>query len=202
MLPEIVQQYPEIQVAAGQAVLTQGQHCENCFVITRGCVRVSGRSGEGRELVLYRINSGEICVLTTACLLSNDSFPAEAVSETAVTARVIPLQDFRRLLGESESFREFVFDGFSLRLANLMQQLESITLASVDQRLLQYLLNNADYKHQLHATHQYIAIEIGSAREVVSRHLKSLEKQGLIRLQRGCIEVLNHAELKALLPNG
>ncbi|WP_271271151.1 Crp/Fnr family transcriptional regulator [Aliamphritea hakodatensis] len=200
MLPEILQRYPEMQVPADQTVLSQGQHCENCFVITQGCVKVFGRSAEGRELVLYRINSGEICVLTTACLLSNDSFPAEAISETAVTARVIPLQDFRRLLGESEGFREFVFDGFSQRLANLMQQLESITLASVDQRLLRYLLSNADHKQQLHATHQYIAIEIGSAREVVSRHLKSLEKQGLIRLQRGCIEVLRQAELSAMLP--
>ncbi|WP_315980545.1 cyclic nucleotide-binding domain-containing protein [Aliamphritea spongicola] len=94
MLPEILQQYPEIQVPADQTVLSQGQHCENCFVITQGCVKVFGRSAEGRELVLYRINSGEICVLTTACLLSNDSFPAEAISETAVTARVIPCRIF------------------------------------------------------------------------------------------------------------
>ncbi|WP_315980546.1 helix-turn-helix domain-containing protein [Aliamphritea spongicola] len=80
-----------------------------------------------------------------------------------------------------------------------MQQLESITLASVDQRLLRYLLSNTNHKQQLHATHQYIAIEIGSAREVVSRHLKSLEKQGLIRLQRGCIELVSRAELQAML---
>ncbi|WP_261841817.1 Crp/Fnr family transcriptional regulator [Aliamphritea ceti] len=199
MLPEVIQQYPEIQAPANQALLTQGQHCENCFVITQGCVKVFGRSSEGRELVLYRINSGEICVLTTACLLSNDSFPAEAVSESPVTARVIPLQDFRRLLGESESFREFVFDGFSQRLANLMQQLESITLASVDKRLLSYLLNNADYKNQLSATHQFIAIEIGSAREVVSRHLKSLEKQGLLKLQRGSVLLLDRDGLQALI---
>lgn len=199
MLNDLLEQYPEINVPAGQTVLTQGQHCDTCFVIIEGCVKVFGRSGEGRELVLYRINAGEICVLTTACLLSNDSFPAEAFSETPVLARAIPLTDFKRLLAESEAFREFVFNGFSQRLAVLMQQLESITLASIDQRLLRYLLNNCDHKHQLQTTHQYIAIEIGSAREVVSRHLKSLEKQGLVELQRGSIQLLNRAALEAML---
>lgn len=195
-IPTVVNSFSSITLAANQQVFGQGQSCDNYIVVTSGSVKVFARSADGRELVLYRILPGEICVLTTACLLGASHYPAEAITEVEVSARLIPHQDFDRLLADSAEFRRFVFDSFSHRLADLMRQLEQIALESIDERLSNYLLKHANAEHCIVATHQDIATEIGSAREVVSRHLKALEKKQLIKLQRGLIEVLDFDALQ------
>lgn len=172
-------------------MFTQGQSCENYIVVTSGIVKVFTRSVEGKELVLYRIKPDEVCVLTTSCLMGRNCYPAEAVTETAVTARVIPFHDFNQQLEQSSEFRQFVLGNFSLRLVELMTKLESIALESVTYRLSDYLFNHAvQVDHRITITHQEIANEIGTAREVVSRHLKSLEQQGVIALHRGQVELI------------
>ncbi|WDE00997.1 Crp/Fnr family transcriptional regulator [Thalassomonas actiniarum] len=190
-IPCVVDEYDTIHLNARHKVFDQGQICNNYIVVTSGMVKVYTRSNEGKELVLYRIQPGEICVLTTSCLMGYSHYPAEAVTETEVSARVIPRRDFELLIGESPAFREFVFQNFSLRLVDLMSQLEFIALESVGYRLNKYLYKNANRDNRIIATHQEISTEIGSAREVVSRHLKALEKQQAIVLHRGSIELIN-----------
>ena len=190
-IPCVVNEYDSIQLSARHKVFDQGQICSNYIVVTSGTVKVYTRSNEGKELVLYRIQPGEICVLTTSCLMGYSHYPAEAVTETEVTARVIPRGEFEQLIGQSSEFREFVFQNFSQRLVDLMSQLEFIALESVGYRLNKYLYNNANSDNRIIATHQEISTEIGSAREVVSRHLKALEKQQAIVLHRGSIELIN-----------
>lgn len=172
-------------------MFTQGQSCENYIVVTSGQVKVFTRSVEGKELVLYRINPDEVCVLTTSCIMGGNHYPAEAVTETEVIARVIPVNEFNQLLDKSSEFRQFVLGNFSARLVELMTKLESIALESVTYRLNDYLFNYAvTNNHRITITHQEIANEIGTAREVVSRHLKLLEQQGVIALHRGQIELI------------
>ena len=187
----LIHGFAQIELPADQQVFSQGQACENYVVVTSGSVKVFARSSEGKEVVLYRIKAGEVCVLTTSCLLGNSRYPAEAITETPVSARIIPHKAFDALLAESQPMREFVFNSFGQRLNDLMVQIEQIALESVDQRLNRFLVKHADAQRMVTATHQEIAIEIGSAREVVSRNLKALEKQQAIKLHRGKLELIN-----------
>lgn len=196
-LPQSIRDLPVLELPEKQVVFSQGQSCDNYIVLARGQVKVFTRSADGRELVLYRINAGEMCVLTTSCLLGGNHYPAEAITETSVKAHLLPRQGFNRLLDSDSQFRHFVFDSFSQRLTALMTQMEQVTLDSVDQRLARFLLQQSQ-GNQLQVTHQDIAVNIGSAREVVSRHLKELENQGVVALSRGKIELLNPTILHSL----
>jgi CRP/FNR family transcriptional regulator len=139
-----------------------------------------------------------MCLLTTACLLGHTRYPAEAITELETTARVIPAKDFDRLLNDSYPFRQFVFEGLSQRLAQVTQRFEHIVLESVHHRLADFLLAQADKNGMLKTTHEALALEIGTAREVVSRHLKAMEQKGLIRTERGLVVILQPDALAKL----
>lgn len=198
-LPDLVTQAREIELNKGLCVFSQGQRAKNFLVVTQGCVTVFARSEEGREVVLYRVQPGELCVLTTACLIGNTRYPAEAVTDTDTRAHVIPYEEFERHLGDSESFRRFVFAGMGSRLAQVTRRFEQMVLSSVQHRLVAYILNRAESDPVISITHEQLATEIASAREVVSRKLKALEVAGLISLGRGRITVIDIVGLEALL---
>ena len=189
-LPAVLASVRQLTLPAGQTIFSLGQPCNSYVVLMSGSVRVFTSSENGKELVLYRIRPGEICVLTTSCLPGNKHYPAEAITESEIRICMLSKAEFNQLIATDSEFRDFVFQSFSQRLADLITQLEQIALESVPWRLQQYLLKHADNNNRVHATHQTIAAEIGTAREVVSRHLKTLEKQQKIRLGRGSIEVL------------
>ena len=193
-LPKSIRGLPIQELTDKQLVFTQGQPCENYIVLAEGQLKVFTRSVEGRELVLYRIKAGEMCVLTTSCLLGGNNYPAEAITESSVKAHLLPRSQFNELLDSDSEFRHFVFDSFSQRLTTLMTQMEQVTLDSVDQRLARFLLQQAQ-NNRLQITHQDIATNIGSAREVVSRRLKELEKRGVVDLHRGQIVLLQPESL-------
>ncbi|EGG98271.1 transcriptional regulator2C Crp/Fnr family [gamma proteobacterium IMCC2047] len=146
---------------------------------------------------MYRVTPGDMCVLTTSCLFSREPFPAEAVAETDLTVRMMPKSQFDRLVNESAEFRELVFKSFGRRLANLIGTVEKLALESIEQRLAKYLLLQP--VNPLAITHQDLALEIGTAREVVSRHLKRFEAEGWIQLGRGYIELLDRQALHYLI---
>ncbi len=188
---------PEASVPRGQTVFGQGDKAENYLLVMSGCVKVFARTDEGREVLLYRVKPGEMCTLTTACLLGRTPYPAEAVAEEDTRAKAIPSNEFDRLVSESEAFRRFVFSSFSSRLNEIMQRFEELVLASVDKRLVRALLLRADENGVIKGTHEDLALDVGTAREVISRHLKLLENRGAIRLGRGRIDILNPRLLDA-----
>lgn len=192
--PDEILQAAEVRLGAGQGVFSQGQQPQNYLIVTEGCVKVFARSDEGREVVLYRVRAGEMCLLTTACLIGHTRYSAEAVTEQPTVAKAVPAAAFERALDASESFRRFVFEGLSLRLASVTERFEHLVLDSVERRILRYLAKQGA-AGAIEATHEQLALEIGSAREVVSRHLKALESEGLLRTGRGRIEVLRPDEL-------
>lgn len=145
---------------------------------------------EGREVVLYRVRPGESCVLTTAGLLGEQAYAVEGRTETAVTAMVIPRPVFDQALDQSAAFRRFVFRDMGRRLAAVMAQLEAIACQSLSHRLVSWLLDHCDPQGVVSATHEQVAREIGSVREVVSRELKRLERQGFLQRRRGSIRIL------------
>ena len=189
-LPRVLQDADEALLTAGQCVFSQGQRARSYAVVTDGCIKVFARSLGGREMVLYRVTPGELCTLTTTCLLGDSAYPAEAVAETDTMVRFIDAASFRRLIDESPEFRHFVFSGMSSRLADLMQRMEQQILESVHKRLAHCLHSRADADGIVAATHEQLAAEIGTAREVISRHLKQMALDGVIELQRGRIALI------------
>ena len=174
-----------------------GDLCEAFLILLDGRVRVQLTSAGGRQVTLYRIGPGGSCLLTTSCLLSEEHYPAEAVAEADIEALAIPTSVFQASLENSGWFRKFVFDGFSSRLTNVVQRIEEITFTSIDARLAAALLQ-LDDKGETEVTHQQLALELGTAREVVSRHLKRFEAEGWVRLGRGRITVLDSSRIEAL----
>lgn len=187
-----------VSLPAGKKVFRGGDECRNYLLVLEGSVRVQMTAESGREIVLYRVDPGETCVLTTACLLAHEAYSAEGVTETAVRAVTIPAATFHELLGRSSVLREFVFTTYGARIADLMLLVEEVAFKRIDLRLARFLNDHADTGGNLDATHHALAVELGTAREVVSRQLKEFERNGLVALSRGRIAVRDREALKAL----
>jgi CRP/FNR family transcriptional regulator len=194
-LPEPVTQATEVELDAGMRVFSQGQPAENFVVVTEGCITVFARSDDGKEVVLYRVRPGELCILTTACVIGHTPYPAEAITDTQTKARVIPITEFERYLDQSDEFRQFVFAGMGQRLAQVTKRFEHMVLDSIDRRLATFLLSRSATRPVIAVTHEKLASEIGTAREVISRHLKSMENDKLVKLSRGEIEIIDREAL-------
>ncbi len=177
-----------LSLPAGVTVFHEGDVCQNYLLVLTGSVRVQKLSESGKEIVLYRVEAGQSCVLTTACLLSSEFYHAEAITETAVEAVSIPLSAFQQALAVP-AFREFVFATYGERVTSLVMLIDAIAFGRMDARLARLLLTMTDADDVVHATHQVLARELGTAREVVSRLLKEFERHGWLVLQRGCIHL-------------
>ena len=153
----------------------------------------------GHQIVLYRVEPGQSCVLTTSCLMAHESYAAEGVAETAVSGLGLAPASFERLLTDSAEFRRIVFTDFGQRLADLMGLLNEVAFRRIDARLAVWLLQASEREGMtIHHTHQEAAVELGTAREVVSRQLKEFERQGLLSLARGRIELRDPATLRRI----
>ncbi|HYA37630.1 MAG TPA: Crp/Fnr family transcriptional regulator [Candidatus Methylomirabilis sp.] len=188
----------EVSIPPGTSVFHAGDACRNFLFVLDGSVRVEKIGENGREIVLYRVGSGETCLLTTSCLIAKERYPAEGVTETAVRAVALPDELFNEALALSSEFRGFVFTSFGARLTELMALVEAITFGRGDARLARRLLESDATSGEVVATHQQLAAELGTAREVVSRFLKEFERRGLVRLARGHIVIADRAALQAL----
>ena len=188
-----------LRAPAGSWIFRDGLACEAYPIVVSGRIRVQKTGANGREIALYRVGPGETCVITTACLMRDAVYDAEAVAETDVTAKVLPKAVFRELLATSESFRDFVFRSFSARLAHLLARIEEVAFERIDRRLAQRLLDAAGEDGALAATHRELALELGTAREVVSRKLKDFERNGWIELYRGGLRLVHPEALRRIV---
>ena len=187
-----------VEIKQGSLIFGPGNPAENLLLWVSGTVRVQQLSEAGREIVLYRVHAGESCVLTTACLLAFEDYSAEGIAETDVEAILIPRKTFDELMAASKEFRAFVFEAYSKRITDLFLVIEEIAFKRMDIRVAQKLLELKDAKSVLHLTHQQLAIELGTAREVISRQLKEFERRGWLRLSRGEIELRDAAAIARL----
>lgn len=194
----ILQNARRVTFPPGTILFRQGDTCGNYVLVQSGLIKVFTRAENGREIVLYRVGEGESCTLTTTCLFTNNKYPAEGVTETEVQALVISKQDFDHGLASSADFRRMVFDGYSQRLTDIITLVEQVSFGRIDVRLAKLLLQHAVGEMTVHATHQDLAAELGSAREVISRQLKEFERRGWVKLQRGSIELIHTREIEQL----
>lgn len=198
-LRKILAAAKEINLPAGTIVFRNSQKCSSYFLLVEGSIRVYTISIHGREIVLYRIAPGQACVLTTTCLLAKQAYPAEGIAERDSRGLTIPMYSFQQALDQSMEFRRFVFASYGQRLSELIALVGEVAFRRIELRVAEFLLKQADTEGSLAITHQALATELGSAREVVSRQLKEFERNGWVKLHRGKIKLLDAASLQAMV---
>ncbi len=184
----------QMRVPAGTVLFDERQPCQGFPFVLSGGIRVVKLAANGRELPLYKVMPGESCIITSSCLLGRQDYNARGVAALETTLALLPRQLFEEMLGEPD-FRGFVFQLFAERIAELMQLVEEVAFRKLDQRLANLLLGKG---RQLQVTHQQLADELGSVREMVSRLLKGFAEQGLVRLGREQVEILDPAGLRKI----
>jgi len=188
-----------MQVKKGSVLFRDGDACNGYVLVIHGSVRVQKIDPQGHEIVLYRVEEGQSCMLTTTCLLAKQNYPAEGIAETDVDLVLLPLDAFDSALAESPSFRRFVMANIGNRISDLMLLLEDVAFGRKDVRLAAFLLKHVSADGDvLECTHRQMAVELGTAREVVSRLIKDFERKGLVSLGRNRITVLRHDLIAAI----
>jgi CRP/FNR family transcriptional regulator len=186
------------RIPAGRDVFVEGDQAEAIALLLSGVVRVYKIGESGREITLYRFGNGESCILTANVILSRQTFPAIATVEQDAEAVMVPAGAFRQWIGRYDLWRDFIFGLLSQRLASVIATVDEVAFRRMDVRIAAFLLERSQGWGQVHITHQQIAAELGSSREVISRLLETLEDGGLIRRSRGVIEVLDAQGLATL----
>ncbi|BBE51696.1 CRP-like cAMP-activated global transcriptional regulator [Ferriphaselus amnicola] len=182
-----------LRLPAGTVVFDEDQPCQGFPLLLAGNVRVIKASPNGRELQLYRVDPGESCILTSSCLMGHTRYQARGEVEKDVEMVVLSAPVFRQLISAFEPFRDYIFGLFSDRLTDMMQLVSAVAFQKLDQRLAALLLTKTS---PLRATHQQLADELGSVREMVSRLLKQFADQGWVKLGREQIEITDAPGLK------
>lgn len=187
-----------LKVPKGTVLFRPGQDCTGFVVVHAGTVRVSLTAENGREITLYRVRPGEVCLQTFGCLIKHQPYAAEGRAETDVELEVVPAGEFERRIGADAHFRAQLFEAVAARFADMEQLIEDVALTGLVARLARSLLRLRDPAGEISATHDALAVEIGSGRAVVSRALAGFARSGLVEVTRGRIRVLDPARLEAL----
>ena len=181
-----------VALKAPKFINLEGDTCNYFHMVEQGTVRVYICNALGKEITLYKLAEGQSCLLTAFSILSQTPFPAYSRLEEGGRLISVPAPIFRDWINRYEEWRYFLFGLLSGRVQEILDKLESLAFLRVDERVAEYLLRCAQQnKRQVHITHSQLAQELGTAREVVSRILKSFERSRLIALSRGHITILN-----------
>lgn len=194
----ILAQLNTVEVPPGTVLFDDHQPCQGFPFVISGSVRVVKAGANGRELPLYRVLPGETCVISSSCLLGRIDYNARGIADGPTTLALLPRPLFDELV-VAPPFRDYVFRLLAERIADLMQLIEEVAFRKLDQRLAALLLGKG---RVLHTTHQQLADELGSVREIVSRLLKGFAEHGLVALGREQIEILDPAGLRQMAQDG
>ncbi|NBG87811.1 Crp/Fnr family transcriptional regulator [Isachenkonia alkalipeptolytica] len=186
----------------GKVIVEAGVVCQKVYFVLEGSLRVFQLSEEGREMTLYRARKGEACLFSLTCIMKEEALNTITVVEKKAKLVGIPVDYFEKLMSENIEFQRYFLRRLLRKISSLMSRTEAVTFLSIEQRLAKYLqdhfLNNSSTT--LATTHEKIAAEIGTAREVISRMLKTFQEEEVITLSRGKITLLSRKKLKNKLP--
>lgn len=194
-LTRIIEHGVHRRVSAGTVLFDAHAPCRGFPLVLSGIVKVLQRYPNGRELPLYRVKPGESCLLSGSCLLGHSNYTASGIAETAAEILIVPTRDFQALIASDAVFRNHVLALFGERLAALLSLVEAIAYQKLDQRLAALLVARGG---PLRTTHQALADELGSVREIVTRLLRAFEDKGWVHLGRSSIRVTDHEALAEL----
>ena len=185
-----------VEAPVGTIGYREGGACGAYVMRLAGQSRVYKMSSSGREILLYRVAAGETCVITTTCLLGNSNYPASTIVEMPIRDVIIPSSAFNQLMVDSKVFRSFVMTNYGALITDLIVLLDEVAFHSLDARLAKLLLDVG--ANTINRTHQLMADELGTAREVVSRQLKRFEQKGWVALGRGHVEISDRSKLEKM----
>lgn len=187
----------QLNIPAGTTIFGPGEACAGLPLIIKGAIRLQMSGVSGNEIVLYRLKGGDICPLSLACLFGSGRYDSEAIAEEDSHVLLLTASTAERLIDEDPIFRRYVLESYGDRIQTLMGVIEEVAFGRLSQRLAERLLN-IQRDDVVHATHQTLAAELGTAREVISRLLKDFERKGLVKLERGKVELTDIAQLEQL----
>lgn len=176
-----------VQFKKDTALFHEGDQCPGMLLLTAGTIKVIKYSDEGKEALLYRVAPDNLCILSVSCLIGNNLYNAEGIAENNIEGIYITHPKFMELLNSDSVFREYIFLNFATRITDLIQKLDDIIFKSLKDRLIDFIKLE---KSEINMTHQEIAVELGTSREVISRLLKVLEKEGMIDLSRNKVTIV------------
>lgn len=188
LVEDILSSSRQTTLQANMLVQLEADRCHDFIFMLSGETRIFKIGGSGREITLYEIEPGEICVLNASCILANARLPANAATVCETEVLLLPARHFLDMMARHAEMRTFVHSRISTSLASVMALLSEIAFGRMDERLKAYLIEKSE-NGTVRRTHQQIANDLGTAREVVSRLLKSFERKGLAFLSRNCIEL-------------
>ncbi|MBH5319822.1 Crp/Fnr family transcriptional regulator [Paenibacillus sp. GSMTC-2017] len=181
-------------------VIYEGEFLEHAALILDGTVRMYKLSDSGREVTLYRISSGECCPMMASSILGESVYEASACIEKPTTVLFIPVRIFQKWMNNYLGFRQYIFKTFARRLIVMSNLIDSVVFKTIRSRISEYLLlMTSSDNNSLSITHDVLSIELGTAREVISRTLKSMENDGLLRASRGQITHIQRERLQELI---
>lgn len=188
--------------SASRLDFSSKKRVEHAVFVLNGDVRIYQISDTGREVTLYRLSRGECCVLMMASILGETEYGASASIESSSEFFIVDAQKFKEWATRYEAISKYVFRLFMERMRRVTNLLEDITFKPIEFRLAKFLLDHSEdvYKEErtIKVTHEQIAVEIGTSREVVSRVLKAFEKDGFVRLGRGVLTIMNRHSLEEI----
>ena len=201
--PQLIRDFKDnayfAKIPSGRDIFVEGDQVDGIALMMSGVVRVYKLGETGREITLYRFGEGESCVITANAILNQQDFPAIAQVEQDAEAVMIPAEVFSNWVKQYDPWRDFVFSLVSDRLASVMEIVDEVAFQRMDRRVASFLLNRSELQNPILITHQEIANEIGSSREVISRLLQDFSNRELVRLSRGEIQILDFEGLNTYL---
>ncbi|MCE2707659.1 MAG: Crp/Fnr family transcriptional regulator [Bacteroidota bacterium] len=182
--------------SAGKIIMEPGQFIKSVPLILEGTIKILRTDAEGNELFLYYLEEGETCALSLTCCTASKPSEIRAIAENEVTLLFIPIQIHEQLMDEFKRWKEFVSSTYQHRFQDLLTALDAVAFKRMDERLMRYLVTKMKQlkSNELHTTHQEVAKELGTSREVVSRLLKQVEKKKWIELGRNVIYIRDDFE--------
>lgn len=181
----------------GELIPKKSESCFGIILVKKGSLRVHIISEDGREVTLYRIKEGEMCTLSSSCVLDAITFEVHIEAEENTEIINVPSNIFKRIIEENIYVKAFMYEGIAARFSDVMWIMQQILFAGIDKRIAVFLIKESEEigKDKIKITHEQLAKYIGSAREVVSRMLKYFEQEGFVFLDRGSIEIVDKNEL-------
>ncbi|WP_298502459.1 Crp/Fnr family transcriptional regulator [uncultured Maribacter sp.] len=190
---EIVRSSELVQIKKGDVILKSGTYIKVIPFLVSGLVKIFKEDETGGEVLLYYIEPGESCVMSMTTLVKDEISKVKAIVEKDAEIVIIPAERALKMARNYPKWNEFFYDLFNLKFDELLHMVEVLTFSNKDRLLLEYLQKEATLhkSKKIQSTHQQIAKELGSSREVISRLLKKLEREGYLLLKQGLIQLVD-----------
>ncbi|MCF3973222.1 Crp/Fnr family transcriptional regulator [Paracoccus salsus] len=189
----------KFEAPKGKVIFQPGQDCPGFVTLSAGTIKVTLTGASGREVVLYRVRPGDVCLQTFSCLVEGNSYSAEGVAETDLEGDLVPAEDFQRRLAQDDAFRSRIMHSVASRFFEYQLLIEEVVLTSFDARLAKVLLRLADASGKVTATHAALASETASGRAYVSRRLSEFSRRGLVRQMADGVALLDRPALERIV---